>query len=168
MTPQSSIDLVDALEASHRVFEAAARGLSDSEALRKPSPEQWSVIDCIEHLCIVENLAVKRLQSAEAAPEASLNGEKEKMLAVQVENRGTKIQAPPPARPTGRLTTLASALAEFAATRERTIEFVKGCPNLTVLRVAHPVFGQLTGREAALLIAGHCRRHAAQIAEIRA
>ena len=69
--------------------------------------------------------------------------------------------------PTGRLTTLSAALAEFAATRERTIEFVKGCPNLTALRVNHPVFGQLTGREAALLIAGHCRRHAAQIAEIR-
>jgi hypothetical protein len=168
MTPQNSIDLIDALEASHRHFETATQGLSDSEALRKPAPEGWSVIDCIEHLCIVESLAVKRLQSAEAAPEASVDAGKEKMLAAAVENRGTKIQAPPPAMPTGRLTTLAAALAEFAATRERTIEFVKGCPDLTVLRVNHPVFGQLTGREAALLIAGHCRRHAAQIAEIRA
>jgi hypothetical protein len=168
MTPQTSIDLVDALESSHRCLEAATQGLSDSEAVYKPAPQEWSVIDCIEHLSIVENLAVNRLQSAESAPEASVNAEKEKMLASAVGNRAMKIQAPPPAQPAGRLTTLAEALTEFAATRERTIEFVKGCPNLTMLRVNHPVFGQLTGREAALLIAGHSRRHAAQIAEIRA
>jgi hypothetical protein len=168
MTPQVSIDVIDALEASHRDFEAAAQNLSDSEALRKPRPEQWSVIDCIEHLCIVEGLALKRLQSAELAPEATVNPEKERAMAAQVANRRSKIQAPPPATPIGRFTTLAAALAEFAATREHTIEFVKLCPNLTALRVNHPVFGQLTGREAALLIAGHCRRHAAQIAEVRA
>jgi hypothetical protein len=168
MTPQISIDLIDALESSHRHFEAATQGLSDSEALSKPAVEEWSVIDCIEHLCITENLGLKRLQSAEVAPEPSMNPEKEAMLVAQVENRGAKIQGPPMAMPTGRFATLATALAEFAATRARTIEFVRNCPSLAALLVNHPVFGPLTGREYALLIAGHCRRHAAQITEIRA
>jgi hypothetical protein len=168
MTPQTSIDLIDALKTSHRHFDAATQGLSDSEALRKPAPEQWSVIDCIEHLCITEGIALQRMQSAEAAPEAAVNPEKEAMLAAQVDNRAAKIQGPPRAMPKGRFATLAAALAEFAATRERTMEFVKVCPNLAALHVNHPLFGQLNGREYALLIAGHCRRHAAQIAEIRA
>jgi DinB superfamily len=167
MTPQISIDLIDALESSHRHFESAAQGLSNTEALHKPAPEQWSVIDCIEHLCITEGLGLNRLRSAEVAPEPSVNPEKEAFLAAQVENRASKIQGPPIAMPTGRFATLAAALAEFAATRGRTIEFVKGCPDLAALRVTHPVFGQITGREYTLLVAGHCRRHAAQILEIR-
>ena len=92
----------------------------------------------------------------------------EAAMAAQVENRDAKIQGPPVAMPTGRFATLSEALAEFTATRGRTIEFVRDCPSLAALLVNHPVFGQLTGREYALLIAGHCRRHAAQIAEIRA
>jgi DinB superfamily len=168
MTPQISIDLIDALESSHRHFEAATQGLSDSEALAKSATEQWSVIDCIEHLCITESLGLKRLQSAEVAPEPRVNPEKEAALAAQVENRDAKIQGPPVTMPTGRFATLAAALGEFAATRGRTIEFVRDCPSLAALVVNHPLFGPLTGREYALLIAGHCRRHAAQITEIRA
>jgi hypothetical protein len=168
MKRQSSIDLIDALEASHRHFEAATQGLSNSGALAKPAAEQWSVIDCIEHLCITESLGLKRLQSAEDAPKPSVNPEKEAALVAQVESRDMKIQGPPIAMPTGRFATLDAALAEFAATRGRTIEFVRDCPNLAALVVNHPVFGELTGREYALLIAGHCRRHAAQITEIRA
>ena len=168
MTPQTSNDLIDALQASHRLFQSATQGLSDNEALRKPAPEQWSVVDCIEHLCITEGIALQRFQSAEIAPEARVDPEKEAAMAKQVDNRDAKIQGPPIAMPKGKFATLSDALAEFAATRGRTIEFVKACPNPTFLRVNHPVFGQLTGREYALLIAGHCRRHAAQIAEIRA
>ncbi len=168
MTPQTSIDPLDALEASRRHFEATTRDLSDNEALAKSAAEQWSVIDCIEHICITESLGLKRLQSAEVAPEPSVNPEKEASMAAQVESRDTKIQGPPVAMPTGRFATLSEALAEFTATRGRTIEFVRDCPSLAALLVNHPVFGQLTGREYALLIAGHCRRHAAQIAEIRA
>jgi hypothetical protein len=168
MTPQTSIDPIDALEASRRHFEATIQDLSDNEALERPSAERWSVIDCIEHICITESLGLKRLQSAEVAPEPSVNPEKEAAMAAQVENRDAKVQGPPVAMPTGRFATLSEALAEFRATRERTIEFVRDCPSLAALRVHHPVFRQLTGREYALLIAGHCRRHAAQIAEIRA
>src|SRR5215469_8501892 len=168
MTPQTSNDVIDALKASHRHLEAATEGLSDSEALRKPSAEAWSVIDCIEHLCITEGFALRRLRAAEIAPETRTNPEKEAEQAAQVENRAVKIQGPPIAMPKGQFATLAAALAELAATRNRAIEFVKACPNLTAIRVTHPVFGELTGREAALLIAGHCRRHSAQIAEIRA
>lgn len=168
MTPQTSIDPLDALDASRGHFEATIQDLSDNEALDKPSTGQWSVIDCIEHICITESLGLKRLQSADATPETKVNPEKEATLAAQVENRATKFQGPPVAMPTGRFATLSEALAEFAATRRRTIEFVRDCPSLAALRVNHPVFGSLTGREYALLIAGHCRRHAAQIAEIRA
>jgi hypothetical protein len=167
MSPQASADLVGALETGQRDFEAACEGLSDSDALRKPAPDRWSAIDCIDHLCVTESLGLERLQGAQAAPEAQLDSARERKLAAQVVDRGVKIQGPPVAMPTGRFRTLADALAEFAATRARTIEFVKGCPNLAALRLTHPVFGPLSGREYVVLIAGHPARHAAQIGEIR-
>ncbi len=167
MTPQTASDLIEPLEASRRRFEAAPHGLSDSDALKKPAPDRWSVIDCIEHLCITESLGLKRLQAAETAPDCQPNPDREVALAAQVANRSDPIQGPPIAMPTGRFSTLAEALAEFSATRTRTIEFVQSCPDPAALCLSHPVFGPLSGREYVILIAGHSDRHAAQIEEIR-
>ncbi len=168
MTAQTSSDLIVTLEASLRHFEAACDGLSDGDGLKKPAPDRWSVIDCIEHVCITENLGLKRMQAAETAPEVEPDPAREAAFAAQVANRDAKLQGPAIVEPVGRHATLAEALAEFAATRERTIEFVKSCPNLTALRLNHPVLGPLSGREYVIVIAGHSSRHASQIGEIRA
>ena len=114
MSPQTAADLIDALEASHRHFEAAVHGLSDSDALKKPAPEQWSAMDCIEHVCITESLGVKRLQAAESTPDPQINAAREAAMAARVMDRSVKIQGPPIAMPTGRHATLADALAAFA------------------------------------------------------
>src|SRR5579863_2202799 len=167
MSPQTSSDLIAALAAGQSHLEAAVDGLSDSEALREPAPGGWSSIDCIEHLCIAESLGLKRLQAAETAPGAPTDSAREATFAAQAMNRSVKIQGPALAMPTGRFATLADALAEFAATRGRTIEFVRACSDPAALRLSHPVFGPLSGREYIIVIAAHCTRHAAQIAEIR-
>jgi hypothetical protein len=173
MAPKTSSDLITELEASHRHFVESAHDLSDAAALRKPVDDRWSVVDCIEHLCITEGIGLKRMQTAEQAltdehalPEPDFV--REAAVAAQVADRGGKIQGPPVTMPTGRFTTLEAALAEFSATRGRTIDYVNGCSKLVALQIVHPVFGALTGREYVILVAGHCRRHAAQIAEIRA
>ena len=168
MTAPGSLDLIDKLEFSFRHLEAACDGLSDVEGLRKPAPDRWSVIDCIEHVCITENFALKRMQAAETAPDAQSDPAREAAFAAQVGNRDAKLQGPAIVEPVGRHATLAEALAEFAATRGRTIEFVRSCPDPAALRLNHPVFGPLSGREYVIVIAGHSVRHAAQIGEIRA
>jgi hypothetical protein len=168
VAPSTSSDLIDALESSHRHFVAASYGLSDSDALRKPAPGRWSVIDCVEHVCITELLGLKRLQAAETVAAAPPDPIREAAAAAQVADRSVKIEGPSITRPPGRHATLAQALAEFAAKRKSTIDFVKGCSNLAALRCGHPVFGPLSAREYIIVIAGHSSRHAAQIAEIRA
>ena len=154
------------LKSSHKHFEASLEGLSDAAALRKPAEHHWSAIDCVEHICIAEGLGLKRLESAEAG-DPQVDSAREQHLAAQVLQRDSKIAGPPVTMPTGRFATIAEALAEFGAVRGRTIAFAASCPNLSCLRVTHPVFGPLTGREYVVLIAGHARRHAAQISEIR-
>jgi hypothetical protein len=166
MAAPSSSDLVAALEASRLNFEAASQGLSDAEASKKPASDSWSVLECIEHICIVETITVGRMKTAETA-EAVRDSAKEAMVAARAENRGSKIQGPALAMPKGRFTTLPEAMTEFGATRSRTIAFVESCPNLDCLRLTHPLFGPLTGREYILLNAAHSNRHAAQIREIR-
>jgi hypothetical protein len=167
MSPQSSPDLIEMLGSSSREFVLALDGLSDAAASAKPAENCWSVIDCVEHICITEGLGLKRLQSAEAA-EPQVDSAREQFLASQVVQRENKIPGPPITMPTGRFATLVEALSEFVAARGRTIAFVSCCPNLSSLRLTHPVFGPLNGREYVVLIAGHARRHAAQIADIRA
>ncbi len=173
MAPKISSDLIAELESSHRHFVESTHGLSDADAPRKPAEDRWSVVDCIEHLCITEGLGLKRMQTAEQAltgehPPPEPDFAREAAVAARVADRAGKLQGPPIAMPTGRFTTLEAALAEFLATRSRTIEYVNGCSKLSALQIAHPVFGPLTGREYVILVAGHARRHAAQIAEIRA
>ncbi len=167
MAETTSSDLIAALEASRRNFDAAPQGLSDIDAAKKPVPGCWSVLECIEHICIVETITVNRMGTADVAPESGRDPAKEAMMAERVLDRSTRIQGPPLAMPSGRFTSLAEALAEFGATRSRTIAFVQSCPNLECLRLAHPLFGPLSGREYILLNAGHSNRHAAQIREIR-
>lgn len=124
------------------------------------------MLECIEHICIVETITVNRMQTAETV-EAARDPAREAMVAARAESREAKIQGPPLAMPKGRFTSLPEAMAEFGATRSRTVAFVESCPNLDCLRLTHPLFGPLTGREYILLNASHSNRHAAQIREIR-
>jgi hypothetical protein len=62
---------------------------------------------------------------------------------------------------------LSDALAEFKATRNRSVQLIqeRGA-DLYSVRANHPYFGDLNGAELIQLIDGHARRHADQIREI--
>jgi hypothetical protein len=44
------MNLVEALEAGRQDLLEAVANLNDGEAAAKPSPERWSVLECIEHV----------------------------------------------------------------------------------------------------------------------
>ncbi len=66
-------------------MEAACDGLSDPDGLKKPAPGRWSVIDCIEHVCITENLGLKRMHAAGTAPEVEPDAARETAFAASNE-----------------------------------------------------------------------------------
>ena len=81
-------------------------------------------------------------------------------------NRTNRFQAPEAIHPTGRFKTLPDALEHYRKVRARTAHFAyEHASDLASYTATHPVMGLLNGREALILIAGHSRRHAAQIRE---
>jgi len=168
MTPEQRTDLVEALEKSRQEFQAAAADVSEEHARAKPEPGRWSVLECVEHVTVVEERFLGRLEAAPRLESPRVDKEKEAELAVRVPNRTTKAEAPEPVRPTGRFSSLAEALDQFHAARDRTIRFTQDrAGDLHWLALEHPRFGPLNGAEFIVLIAGHARRHAAQIQEVK-
>ena len=136
-------------------------------ASTKPSPERWSVLECMEHLVIVEERFIGWIASGrEIAPEASW--EKETKLSTMVVDRSFKAVAPEAARPDGRFKTIEEAVDAFNAARARTARLVdeRGA-ELYAVGVTHPRFGEMNAVELVHILSGHAKRHAAQIREVR-
>jgi len=87
----------------------------------------------------------------------------------RVTDRSVKAQAPEAVRPTGRFSTIAEALTAFQAARDQSVQMARERgTELYLVGAEHPRFGPLNGIEVLYLMAGHARRHAAQIRENRA
>jgi hypothetical protein len=145
----------------------AVRDLSTEHAKTKPGPERWSVLECMEHIVIVEERFMGWIISGrEISPDASF--EKETRLANMVVDRSVKVTAPEAARPDGRFQTIDEAVEAFNAARDRTARMVeeRGA-ELYKVGITHPRFGDMNGVELVHLLTGHAKRHAAQIREVR-
>jgi hypothetical protein len=168
MAPRETSEILQALRDSRAEFHSAA-GVPEEQAKIRPAPGRWSVLDCVEHIVIAEERFLGWLQNPEAAPAPPMDHEKESKLLAGVASRTTRVQAPDPVQPTGRFATLAEAFEHFDAVRARSIAVAeKQGAGVYALSATHPFFGPINGAETLVLMAAHCRRHAAQIREVRA
>ena len=169
MAPEERTEIVQNLERSREEFLAAVAGLSEAQARVHPGPERWSVLDCVEHVAVVEERFLGWLEKAEKLDTPRIDKEKEAGLMARIPDRSARAQSPEAALPNGRFTTLAQAIEQFNAGRANSIQFAQDrCDDLYSLASAHPRFGPMNGMEFLIIIAGHSRRHAAQIHEVRA
>lgn len=159
------MSLITILEAGRRDFLEAARDIPPERASGKPTAKSWSVLECIEHVVVVENRFLDWISNGTAiAPQRS--EEKEIRLFTSIRNRMTKVEAPEVVRPQGRFETLAAALSEFEAVRDRSVQVVKERGDLLYsIGVTHSRFGNMNAAELIHVIDGHARRHAEQIRE---
>jgi hypothetical protein len=169
MTPQMQNEHATTLEQSRDYFLEALTGVSEEQAKRKPASGGWSVLECVEHVGLSEARMLGWLQNPVAEEAPAQDKEKEAAIAARASSRANKVEAPEPARPTGRFATLAEAVAQFNAGRANSIAFA-GEKGAAIYSVAgrHPFFGLLNGAEVLVLIANHTRRHADQIREVKA
>ena len=169
MAPSEAIDIVQILEKSREDFHGAASGFPESLAKTRPGENRWSVLECVEHVTTVEEMFLKRLASGEFTEAPAEDKTREASLAQRFVDRTTKRQAPETVVPKGRFTTLAEGLKQFQSARDTTLQFARERgADLYTLASMHPAFGPLNGVEALMIIAGHARRHAEQIREVRA
>jgi hypothetical protein len=166
-SPEKAQLLAD-LEASRSALTAALSGVSEDLASRAPSPEKWSILQCVEHLAVVEENLLARVAAAQPSDAPPLDPRRETLLATRALDRTRPRQAPEAALPTGRFLTLSAALQHFNQARGRTIHFVEQCTDdLRRRRTTHPIIGDVTCHEVLLIIAAHPLRHVQQIEEIK-
>ena len=156
------------LAESREALLSAAANVSEEKARVRPAPDQWSVLDCVEHVAITEHFMFTSIATKLAPAPPSGDRGREELFLREVANRSRKISAPDRAHPTGRFPTLAAALEQFNQSRARSIDFVENCDkDLRAHTAPHPLFGPITGQEYLIILALHPARHAVQIRELR-
>jgi len=169
MSPQTETNVIAALEAGRKDFLSAIDGLSDAQAAMKPAEGRWSVLECIEHIVTVEGRFQGWINAGKKLETAQPNPENEAALTGRITDRSTKAQAPEAVQPKGTLVSIEAGRAGFNTARDETIRMARERgDNLYSVGAEHPRFGPMNGVEVLYLIAGHARRHAAQIRENRA
>ncbi|HWF37224.1 MAG TPA: DinB family protein [Candidatus Acidoferrales bacterium] len=161
-------DLVKLLQDTRETFLAGCSGISDTQGKFKPAPDRWSIEECAEHVALVENGLLARLTQEATPCDHTERPERQAELAKLGRDRSGKRNAPERARPTGRFGSLANALQQFAANREKTMAYLRDCPDdLHARTVVHPV-GAMTSHELVIMMSSHTLRHLDQIREVQA
>jgi uncharacterized damage-inducible protein DinB len=143
---------------------------------RRPTPQDWSVVEILEHLTQVEQSITSLLTArgreppaepaaAETLAAARLTPER----AGRIRDRTERLEAPERVRPAGQLDA-SEALQSLAAVRAALLAaFLAADPSALdgVVR-PHPVVGLLTLRGWVQFVAHHEARHSAQVADVAA
>jgi uncharacterized damage-inducible protein DinB len=169
MQPFEKQELLNSMAAGRQALLDALDGITEDEAARAPAEGRWSVLECVEHVALVEDYLFALLLEGRRVDDTGINPAREGLIAKRGADRSRPVPAPDMVRPTGRYATVAAALERFLEVRERTVRYLESCDEELRSKVTtHPLLGAANCHETVLMIALHPKRHAGQIREIRA
>ena len=156
------------LESSARELKDAARGARNHSRPGGPDPVGWNVVQCVEHVGLVEERFLAKMQEAPPSP-GPRNEANEARVHAMAASRDVKVAAPEPTHPTDRFQTVDDALVYFETARAANVQYLmKHADELCSPVMEHPRFGSVNGLELMCIAAGHASRHAVQIREMDA
>lgn len=163
---------IDMLIATRDSLRQSLNGLSAAQQQYKPAPDRWSIVECTEHIALVERGIFKSIQLAMSVPADPARRADVRLSDVYVikavRSRGTVAPAPAVFIPTGRYADLETALAAFEQQRAAAIEYVQTTTeDYRTHYFEHPFLGTLDAFQAVLLLASHGERHRKQIEEVK-
>ncbi|MEC5142557.1 DinB family protein [Chitinophaga sp. 212800010-3] len=148
-------------------------GLSDAQLEYKTAPDRWSVIECVEHITLIEKAITDgEQQLVQVAP----NPERKKdikttdeQILKNVEDRSHKVKAPEFGIPRHNYASNAECIKNFTTQRDKLIEYVTNTnDNLRDHITDHPILGPIDAYQLLLLDAAHTNRHTQQLEEVMA
>ncbi len=93
--------LEEELHKSTAAVEKAVSGLPDDAASQK-APGGWSILDCIEHIALVDRGFSGRIAVAERVAEPTFNPRRAELIIRDTPLRKTRFSAPPQVLPQGK------------------------------------------------------------------
>lgn len=168
MTPHEKDYLLAELCSGADALTEAVKGLTEVDALIRLAPDQWSAIECVEHVAVSEEYLFARILEAKLDQTTAMNRDREALIMKVGLDRTRRIPSPEVGKPKGRFGTLVEAVNGFLGARKATVAFVQNChDDLRSKFTTHPLVpGRVNCWEILLMIAVHPRRHAQQIREI--
>ena len=176
MIYNSIAEIYEANERALTRLSESVEGLSDGQDALRPSPEQWSIAEILEHVSLVETQVARLfqvlLQKAEAAgvPVRTVDAP---FVAVSikdfVEQAATqKYKAPETAVPTGTVP-VADSLSRLNSSRDTLNQLrpVIERMDCTQMRYPHPAFGPLNLYQWLAFMGVHQSRHRRQIETLK-
>jgi uncharacterized damage-inducible protein DinB len=146
---------------------ASIANLSENQVHFKAAENIWSVLECLEHIFVVEAGIIKTLriesQSNEGAESVVNRGKVEEFL----QNRGFKIDAPDFTAPKGRFKSLEELKAAFLTKRQELNMLMTTTNLLDGVLVKHPKLGDMTKTDWVHFLIQHTNRHIEQVVEIK-
>jgi len=145
--------------------------LTTEQLQYKPTPESWSVGQCLEHIALTEKALAAMVQAVMDQPanpeDRELLGASDEDVINGVVDRSTKFKAPEVLQPAGTYTNAEEGLVEIINNRSQILQMIEN-NSLEDMRnrVADAPFGKIDGYQYILFIAGHAERHSKQIDEI--
>jgi hypothetical protein len=165
---------VKELEDSRRAFLASVQGLSEAQYRFKPAPDRWSVAEVAEHIAVSEEKIgqniMDKIMSQPTPPEllAQVQHDDERIRRLLLD-RTTHRQAPEFLKPTGRFPALTEVTVSFGQSRDKIVAYVQNTKeDFRGHAGPHPALKAMDGYQWLVLLSAHCRRHTAQIEEVKA
>lgn len=166
--------LVAELAASRDAFLLEVSGLTEAQIRFKAAPDQWSIAEVAEHIVVTEErllaTVTDKVLQTEMTPalRAQLMADDGRILR-SFADRTKKRQAPEVLQPSGRFPTMEALISAFGERRAATMGFAQNtAEDLRGHAMQQPALGVLDAHQWLLLISAHCRRHTAQIVELKA
>jgi uncharacterized damage-inducible protein DinB/uncharacterized protein YndB with AHSA1/START domain len=165
-------NMVNILYQSYEKFIAAISDLSDEQLHFKPSPNKWSIAECIEHVTLAEIRFPAIVQEEIIKPSELERRNKIKITDEEIRDKMTsrrwKAKSPEVFKPSNQYPNAAAALRAFNAQRMATIEYVKTTQDdLRNHFWRHPLTGTIDLYQTLLLMSAHLERHTEQIKRIK-
>lgn len=168
MQHEEKAKLITLLKNSEAELFAVLETISAANFLAKPAKNQWNASEIIEHLIITDTGLLQSIikqgeKHRDETPETMVH---EKIIHL-VSKREMKVNAPDYLVPKGIFTTKADAVQAFKASRAAVENFVN-TTDLPLEKIAfkHFALGLLNGYNWIAFMAGHCKRHTAQMKEM--
>jgi hypothetical protein len=159
--------VLNRLDSVHQKLSTTVAAIDPKLFPKRPSENEWSVAEVIQHLCLVEARVLSGLELGLHAPPARVSLLKKLIPAGIVSVRFPRVKAPKAVEPLNSLPKEES-LSGFNDLRARLKDFCleHGRKQLNQTCLRHPFFGDINGVTAVSMIAFHEQRHYKQIREI--
>lgn len=155
------------LDTVHEKLSMAIRTTNPSLFSKRPSENEWSIAEVVQHLCLVEEHVFKDLKKSLASGPAKVGFLKKLIPMRLVSLRLVKVKAPKAVRPNDP-----PAMDELLKTYDQVRAELKrlcaehGRERLKEVCFKHPFLGDIDGVAAVSMVNFHEERHYKQIREI--